>query len=137
MKKTLQLLVLAIGLCIVSLSEAKTIRASDMNSGLWSQLAAGAASDLTVEFRQGDEIPVTVVSQGDFLETRQAGVTYVTVKKSFWVRFVNSNPQMSLDGTSFKPLSDLVTGSVQAGAETATNGGPVNAINLIFQMNSK
>ena len=137
MKKTLINATLALALSFVSIAEAKIVRATEMNSSLWSHLTAGSSEELIVEFRQGDELPVTFSSEGDLLGTTQVGTSYVIVKKSFWLKLQNNDGQMSLDGIIYKPINDVVTGSFTAGANSGHNGGPANAINLILRANLK
>jgi len=117
-----------LNLLFVGNAEAKTIRATEMNGSLWSQLTAGVAEKLIVEFRQGDELPVSFSAEGDLLETSRVGVSYVLVKRNFWLKLENGEVQMSLDGTAFKPVEHMLTGSFNAGAGDI--GGIANAINL-------
>lgn len=133
MKAKIQMIILAISLCIGGIANAKTVRATEMNSDLWSKLTAGISSELIVEFRQGDELPVTFSSKGDFLETVQIGTSYVEVKRDFWLKLQGNDVQMSLDGNTYKPISDVATGSFSAGANSGSNGGPANAINLVLE----
>lgn len=132
MKTKLLLMSLALALCLSSVSQAKTVRATEMSSDLWSRPSAGVSSELIVEFRQGDALPVTFSSEGDLIETSQSGVSYVTVKRNFWLKLIGNDVQMSLDGAAYKPISDVVTGSFSAGAGSGSNGGPANAINLVL-----
>ncbi len=134
MKTKLQLMTMAFAICLSSVSHAKTVRATAINSDLWSRHTVGASTELIVEFRQGDELPVTFASEGDLIEASQSGVSYVTVKRNFWLKLIGNDVQMSLDGTAYKPLSDVVTGSFSAssGSGSGSGGGPTNAINLVF-----
>src|SRR5690606_15542266 len=98
MKKKLGMLgmvaaVIALG---ASAAEARTVRATELTSKIWSQLDKGEIEDLIVEFRQGDEIPVTLQTEGDLLETKSANPSYVGVKRSFWVRMEQNQILMSL-----------------------------------------
>lgn len=128
---------LAIGVLLSNLAEAKTIRATEMNSSLWSRLMAGAAEELVVEFRQGDELPVSFSAEGDLLETSRVGVSYVSVKRNFWLKIQGDTLEMSLDGAAFKPVKDMVSGSFTAGAGSEQNGGIANAINFGLKANLK
>lgn len=129
MKKVI--LICALTLLTAVSAEAKTIRATEMNASLWQRLQAGAAEELVVEFRQGDELPVSFSAEGDLLETSRVGVSYVRVKRNFWLRLENNNVRMSLDGTSFKPIPELLTGSFHAGA--GDHDGIANAVNLTLK----
>ena len=113
-------------------ANAKTIRASELSSTEWSEISKGKEV-ITVEFRLGDELPVSFSAKGDFLETSRAGVSYVKVKKSFWLRLEKPDElDASLDGITFKPLKDIANGSFEAGAGQTLPGVPVNAINLVL-----
>ena len=114
-------------------ASGKVVRATEMVSTMWSDLSRGKMGDVTVEFRQGDELPVSFEAQGDLVETRQTAVSYVGIKKNFWLRLSQNNVEISLDGTTFKKLSDVLTGSLEAGAGSAQNGGVADAINIVFK----
>ena len=128
---------LILGILLTGVAEAKTIRATEMNSSLWSRLTAGTAEELIVEFRQGDELPVSFTAEGDLLETTRTGTSYVSVKRNFWLKLQNDNIQMSLDGAAYKSIKDVISGSLTAGAGSEQNGGVANAINLGLKANLK
>lgn len=130
MRRKMKLMIVALGLCIAGISEARTVRATEMTSSLWSRLTAGTADELIVEFRQGDQLPVNISAKGDLLETVQAGTAYVTVKRNFWLKLQNDDIQMSLDGATFKPIKDAVDGTLSAGTSADESGGLANAINI-------
>lgn len=111
----------------------KVVRATDMGATMWSDLSRGKLGDVVVEFRQGDELPVTFEAQGDLLETIQTSVSYVGIKKNFWLRLSQNDVEISLDGTAFKKLNEVLTGSLEAGAGSAQNGGVADAINIMFK----
>ena len=136
MKK--QFLAVTIILALSGAAHARTIRASELSSEQWGQ-ALQSGQQVTVEFRQGDEIPVSFSAQGDFLETSQAGVSFVKVKKNFWLRMVQNELQASIDGLAFNPLKDIATGSFEVGAGNGQTqpGVPVNAINMILSATLK
>lgn len=135
MKKMLGMLgmvatVIALG---TSAAEARTVRATELTAKIWSQLDKGEIEDLIIEFRQGDEIPVTLQTEGDLLETKSANPSYVGVKRSFWVRMEQNQILMSLDGVQFKPFHQMLSGSFTVGASSDQSGGPANAINMLFK----
>lgn len=115
--------------------QAKTVRATEMTSVMWSHLTGAGSDDFTIEFRQGDVLPVTVGAQGDFLETTQVGTSEVLVKKNFWIQLQNNALRVSLDGTTFKPMGDVVTGGLTVGGWSGS--GPINAINLALEAYAK
>jgi hypothetical protein len=132
MKTKLQLLTLGLSICLSGVAQAKTVRATEMSTDLWSQISVGLRSELIVEFRQGDELPVSFASEGDLIETTQTGTSYITVKRSFWLKVEGNDVQMSLNGTTYKPISEIVTGRFSAGTGSDSNEGPANAINLLL-----
>ena len=109
------------------------MRATDMGSTMWSDLAHGKLGDVVVEFRQGDELPVSFEAQGDLIETRQTSVSDIGIKKNFWLRLSQNDIEISFDGTTFKKINDVLTGSLEAGAGSAQNGGVADAINIVFK----
>lgn len=128
---------IVLSLLLGSAAEAKIIRATEMNGSLWTRLMVGSAEELIVEFRQGDELPVSFSAQGDLIETSRTGVSYVSVKKNFWLKLESNNVQMSLDGTVFKPIEETITGSFTAGAGSGDNGEVANAISFGLRANTK
>ena len=134
MKQVITISMIALCMSLLSgVAQAKTIRATDMTSSLWSDLSRGALGDLVVEFRQGDELPVTFSAEGDLLETTHSASSYVGVKRNFWVRLQQTKIQMSLDNVAFKDVSDILSGSFQAGAGSDQNGGAASAISLALK----
>ncbi|MBL7544128.1 MAG: hypothetical protein JNL11_09940 [Bdellovibrionaceae bacterium] len=111
----------------------KVFRATDMGTTTWSDLAKGKLGDVVVEFRQGDEVPITFEAQGDLVETKQASVNYVGIKRNFWLRLSQNDIEISMDGTTFKKLNEVLTGSLEAGAGSAQNGGVADAITIMFK----
>ncbi len=117
--------------------QSKTLRAGEMTAAQWGQLNSAPPKDVVVEFRMGDEIPVSFSSEGDLLETVQTGVSYVKVKQNFWIRLDKNDVQMSLDGTNFKDVKDVISGSFEAGAGSQNIGLPVNTIQMILKAKLK
>ncbi len=115
----------------------RLIRASEMTPTTWSDLTKGRWGDVVVEFRQGDELPVTLDAQGDLFETTQASVSYVGVKKNFWLRLRGQQVDLSFDGRTFKKLSDSLTGRLDVGAGSAQNGGVADAIQISLKVFQK
>ena len=132
MKMNTGIITVIVGLFITCGASAKTVRATDLGSDVWAQLSVGSKSELVVEFRSGDELPVSFSAEGDFLETSQTGVSYVKIKRDFWIKLVGNDVQLSLDNVSYKPIQDVVKGSFSAGANAGNPGGPANAINLVL-----
>jgi len=133
MKRMKLLLVGMLLLSGAAQASGKIVRATEMGATIWSDLAHGKLSDIIVEFRQGDELPITFEAQGDLMETRQTSVSYLGIKKNFWLRLSQDNVEISLDGTNFKKIGDVLSGSLEAGAGSAQNGGVAEAIHIIFK----
>jgi hypothetical protein len=123
-------IVLALGIC--SAANAKTIRATEMNAATWSAISGSSPQETVIEFRQGDQLPVTLSAEGDLLETNQASAGVIGVKRNFWLRIGSRGVELSLDGSAYKPLSEVVSGSFQAGAG-GPDSGVANAINLALK----
>jgi hypothetical protein len=122
------------GLFLIGMSaQAKTIRATDLGSSIWSEIGKGKLSDVTIEFRQGDELPVGFSAEGDLFETTQNSVGYVGIKKNFWIKLQSNNILMSLDNWSFKDIKEVISGSFEAGTGADQNGGLANTLNLALK----
>lgn len=134
--KTVKMAMVMVGVLFfagVAQASGKVMRATDMGATMWSDLTSGKLGDVVVEFRQGDELPVTFEAEGDLIETRKASVSYVGIKKNFWLRLSQNDIEISLDGTTFKKLNKVLTGSLEAGAGSAQNGNVADAINIVFK----
>lgn len=127
--KMLVMIVLGIGV-FVSAAEAKVVRATEMNDLLWEKLTKGSQEEIVVEFQNGDELPVTFSASGDLLETSRQGVSYVKVKRNFWIRMKSGEVRISLDGQSYKAIPEVLGGELNVGAGSADNGGIADAINI-------
>lgn len=114
-------------------ASAKVMRATEMGSVMWSDLSHGKLSDVIIEFRQGDELPVSFAAEGDLIETKRSSVSYIGIKRNFWISLSQNDLKLSLDGVNFKKFSDLLTGSLEAGAGSDQNGGVANSINIVFK----
>ncbi len=115
----------------------RVIRAPEVNTLLWSDLKAGKLTEVVIEFRQGDELPVTFEAQGDLIETRQNTMGFLGIKKNFWLRFSKNSVEISMDGISFKKFNEVLTGQIEVGAGSAQNGGVADAINILFKASIK
>ena len=135
MKTKMQMIILVMSVCIGGITQAKTIRATEMSPDLWSKLMSGTKSAI-IEFRQKDKLAINLSVEGDFFEGTPK-TTYVTVKTDFWLKFKGSNSQMnvemSLDGTDYKPIEEVVTGSIFAGASVDPKSGLADGINFVFE----
>ncbi len=121
------------GLFLGGNAHAKTMRATELNGSFLENLNALRGEELSIEFRHGDEIPVNFTAEGDLLETSRNGVSYILVKRNFWIKLSGENVKMSLDGISFKPIQEMIKGSFTADASSAKNDGIANTIRLILK----
>jgi hypothetical protein len=129
MKQLAQLASIAALILVASFSEARNIRATDLDSKEWSHFFAGEYNDWIIEFRQGDEIPVSLTAEGDFFETNQIHSTPLYIKKNFWLKINDKKGVLaSLDGTNFQPLPQFATGTLTVGA--GSQNGVANGINM-------
>jgi len=123
--------IMSLGFLLMTLNaEARTLRATELDNKAVASLLGGSAEPVVIEFRAGDEIPVSFGAEGDLLETTRAGQSYVGVKRNFWLRIEGMKFEMSLDGIAYKPLSEMISGSLFAGANAGSDGGAVNGINV-------
>jgi hypothetical protein len=114
-------------------AHAKIMRATEMGTSVLNDIAKGSLEDITIEFRQGDEIPVTFSAGGDLFESTQNSVGYLGIKRNFWIRMEKNSIQMSLDNISYNDIQKVVGGSFEAGTGADQSGGPANALNLVLK----
>lgn len=130
MKKQIQSLILATSLILAAgLSEAKVVRATELDERFWSNVQKGESTD-TVEFRRGDELPVSLSTEGDFFEMAVATPNVVRIKRDFWLRADRQNLFVSLDGVEFRKLGDVAGGSLSLSAGDEGHGGVAQAIRV-------
>jgi hypothetical protein len=110
------------------------VRATALNDELIKQFSSGNG-DLVVEFKGGDRLPVSINSSGDLLETSDAGSASSAswnVKRDFYLKLQGKALLLSLDGQNFKPLQDMLSGSLTIGA-TAPADGSASQISINLQ----
>ena len=129
--------VVLVGTTLFAQNEIKSIRATDLNPSVWQELQKGQIEKLIVEFREGDELPVTMEAKGDLIVTTQSNPSYVQVRKNFWMEATANDVQMSLDGVHYQPIRNLVTGTLSVSANADSQGGPANAINVLLDAKLK
>ena len=119
---------------VTSEASMKKIRFSDISSKEFKNILNGNPADLVVEFRQGDQIPISINAVGDIFETRDSEPNHLVVKRSFFLKF-DQMPTllMSWDGERFVPFKELVGGKFEIGVE----GAPASQININLEINEK
>lgn len=134
-KSAVLMMLLACLVTVPTSATAKTaIRVTELNPKVWSDLEKGIAQELLIEFRQGDRLPITLGAQGDLIETTESHPSYVTVRRSFWIKLTQADVQMSLDGSTFRPINQIVGGTFNIGASADhTDGRTASAINMLFK----
>jgi hypothetical protein len=139
MKELIQISIALLVIGLVSVAEAKTVsvQASKMTSAMWQKALSDPQDTTFIEFRQGDELPVAMSSEGDFLETRRPIEGSVTVKRNFWLLIYKGQIGASLDGVSYRTIDKLVSGSLTAGATADPAHGAANAINIVLKAELK
>lgn len=130
-------LILSCGIMFVCLSEGKNLRASEMSPSQWSTLSQGNDDEINVEFLAGDEIPVNFTAAGDFFESTQPTTGILRIKKNFWLRLQKDQLMASLDGVQFKPLNEVASGQLMAGAGKNSSDGSVNGIQILLEAHRK
>lgn len=138
MKHALQITSVAIFILFAAISEAGTLRATELDNATWAKVFSGQVPDTLIEFRRGDVIPVSFSAEGDFFETQNSQPTPLNIKRDFWVRIINQAVQFSLDGTNFKPLPQVAKGTLNIGARADdASGGRASGINMNLQAYQK
>lgn len=138
MKHVLQITSVAVFILFAVISEAGTMRATQLDQQSWQKFFAGNTPDVTIEFRQGDSIPVIFNAEGDFFETHNPQPSQLSIKKDFWMRVLKQTVEFSLDGTNFKPLPQVAKGNFIIGTQADDpSGGRANGINMILQAYQK
>ncbi|MGZ3806027.1 MAG: hypothetical protein ACXVB4_17565 [Pseudobdellovibrionaceae bacterium] len=130
MKKFMQITAIAALLLVGTLSEAETLRATELDSAMWAKIFAGEMQEMVVEFLKGDELPITVSAEGDFFETLQAQPTPLIIKKNFWLKVNKNTALFSLDGNNFKPLPQVANGTLVVGMGQTEVGGRAHQLNI-------
>ncbi|GEM_PF-1598465 len=127
---------LVMGLLLLSsathANSEKVIRARDMGTAMWSDFSRGKLGHVVVEFRKGDELPMTFETKGDLLEIKQSSVSCIGVKRSFWLRLMPTDIEISFDGVEYKKINEALLGSFEVQPGSAQNGGIADAISVIF-----
>lgn len=137
MKQLLQITTIAALILFAALSEAQTMRATDLDSATWGKLVNGQMNGFVVEFRKGDALPINFSAEGDFFETGHTQPNYLNIKKDFWMMGTTKEILFSLDGKNFKPLSEVATGNLMVGAGSNQNDGRANFLNIVLKANQK
>ena len=104
-----------------------------MDSHKWSELYQGKMQEVTIEFREGDELPMTFVAEGDLFATSQSPVTYISIKRNFWIKISENALVMSLDGVTFKPFTQVITGSFNVGGKPDQTTGSIDSIQAVLK----
>lgn len=112
--------------------QAEILRATDLDSEVWKKFEKGEMETLTIEFRKSDVIPLNIKAGGELLETTDPRISYVTVKKTFFIRMSKGHILMSLDGQNYLPFNELVTGTLKAGVSSDSNGGIPHSIDIVL-----
>lgn len=130
--KQVKVLILLVTIALSAQVEAKKLRATEMDSGQWAKLASGQMSDVIIEFRSGDELPMSFYAEGDLFATTHTSTNYIGIKRNFWLKFsdLSGTMLMSLDGSEYKPFNQVIAGSLTAGASEEQNHGVANEIQV-------
>lgn len=116
-------------LCILSTSSfGRTLRPGTLNEKELRSLFHSHAKDV-FEFREGDQIPLTLKVEGNVLQSISPVSTMITIKKSFFLRFDGDHLMMSWDGGDYLPYRDMVASNLEVEADASS---PVAAVDIIF-----
>ena len=77
----------------------------------------------TIHVPAGYELPIDIAMRGDLAATIEP-VTPVRLKarRNLWVRFTGDAVVLSLDGVNFRPIQEVVTGSVSFALKANDDG---------------
>jgi hypothetical protein len=107
----------------VRASSEKVIMASDLSP---TKLAAFLFEDFeqeaSIEFREGDQLPIKIQLSGDLFTTITQGETVVQIDKGFFLKKDGDDILMSWDGSDYQPFKELVGGKLSVGASGSTPG---------------
>ena len=109
---------------------AETWRANELTPEVWRRLRQGEVAGMTIEFREGDRLPLSVKVAGHFAENLEPTPVWVTVKRHFFLRFDGPDVEVSLDGKNFRPHRDVLTGNLSVGFSTGGDGGVAEGAEL-------
>lgn len=81
--------------------------------------AQSQRTDFEGVFRAGDQVPVVMSAGGELFEMTNATPHTLVAKRTFWLRARQNELEVSFDGTNYRPLSEVVGGtlSLSSGAE--------------------
>jgi len=100
----------------------KNLRATEFASQSRDLSQSNGDSVTVIEFRKGDRLAIHLQLEGDLIETIDPAPSYVTVKRSFWVTLHAHTIEISLDGTHFKPLNQVVDKSLSLSPQEDISG---------------
>jgi hypothetical protein len=115
--------------------EIAPIRVQNLTAEYLSKIQKGEITNTIIEFIEGDQLPINIKAEGDLFESMNNNPTFVEVKKHFFVKIMNSTITMSFDGTIFKPIQELLGGTLSVDASSSNNDNldfPASVINLVF-----
>jgi hypothetical protein len=127
----------AIFLSALANAQPNVIRATDLKGMDFNQISTQVFNGIVIEFREGDELPMNFKVSGDLLESRQAPITYITIKKSFWLKadMVKNEVLVSFDGHHYKKFQEALSGKITAG--TTPDNGVADSIQVELEANVK
>lgn len=114
-------------------SQAEVFRVGELTDQVWEQYDRGEIKELVIEFKKDDWLPVNTLVEGDFLESQTNEPNQLLVKRNFFVKMNEKSVLLSLDGLTYKPIQDMVRGSLQVGTSSGRRGGAANALNVTLR----
>lgn len=83
----------------------------------------GMLPGATIKVPAGVELPIDVAMRGDLAITVEP-VTPVKLKarRDLWIRFTGDSVVLSLDGVHFRPITEVITGSVSFALKADEDG---------------
>jgi hypothetical protein len=76
------------------------------------KIQKGEVQEAVVKFNEGDNLPYDFFFEGDFLKTEESATSHLIVQRTFYLKADKKGIFMSLDGQNYKPVRDMVEGTL-------------------------
>ena len=87
MFKKMTVLLGALLLCTSLMAQVRdSIRATELGINFLTKIQKGEIQNVTIEFREGDHLPINIRAEGDLFESVDNNSTLIEIKKNFFIR---------------------------------------------------
>ena len=120
----LQLGMTAVGVAGAALPQGQAITLGKQTAAQTAELTRGnMVPGSTVHVPAGYELPIAIGMRGDLAVTVEPVVPVkLRARRDLWVRFNGDSVDASLDGVHFKPVPELMTGTISFALSAEENG---------------